>query len=62
MRDLTPNIDRLGNMRVRITVDGRANGEMRREIGTNDKPSAVAKFLRDLADDVAAADQNGAVA
>jgi hypothetical protein len=52
-RDLTEHVDRFGNISVAVEIGGGpgAAPEMR-PTGANATPSTVARFLRDLADDV----------
>jgi hypothetical protein len=52
-RDLTEHIDRFGNISVSVEIGGGpgAAGEVR-ETGASAPPPTVARFLRELADDV----------
>ena len=53
MRDLSPQVDRFGNIAVDVTVGG-GPGVPERATGASASPQTVAAFLRELADDVAA--------
>jgi hypothetical protein len=53
MRDLSPQVDRFGNIGVDVTI-GNGPGAGERVTGASNKPLEVAAFLRELADDVAA--------
>jgi predicted membrane-bound mannosyltransferase len=53
MRDLTSQVDRFGNISVDVTIGGGPGAE-ERVTGASHEPLAVAAFLRELADDVAA--------
>jgi hypothetical protein len=52
-RDLTPQLDTFGNIGVDVTIGG-GPGAAERVTGASGDPLAVAAFLTDLADDVAA--------
>lgn len=52
-RDLAPQLDRFGNIGVEVKIGG-GPGADERETGASARPETVARFLRDLADDVAA--------
>jgi hypothetical protein len=53
MRDLSPQLDEFGNIAVDVTIGG-GPGAADRVTGASAGPLAVAAFLRDLADDMAA--------
>lgn len=53
MRDLSPQVDRFGNVAVHVAIGG-GPGAAERETGASATPQTVAAFLRELADDVAA--------
>lgn len=49
-RDLRPQVDGFGNISVAVVIGG---GDVEpRETGASSTPAAVARFLRELADDV----------
>jgi hypothetical protein len=52
-RDLSPHVDRFGNIAVDVQIGGGpgCDGEPH-ETGASAKPATVARFLRELADDV----------
>lgn len=50
-RDLTEQVDRFGNISVDVTL-GTGPGAVERGTGASAPPATVARFLRDLADDV----------
>lgn len=50
-RDLRPSVDRFGNISVEVRI-GRGPQAEETETGASARPSAVARFLRDPADDI----------
>ena len=48
-RNLSPHLDRFGNIRVDVTIGAQPDD---RQTGANAPPATVARFLRELADDI----------
>lgn len=59
-RDLGPHVDRFGNISVKVEIGGGPGAAPEtRGTGASNKPATVAKFLRELADDVERAGKRG---
>lgn len=60
-RDLSEHLDRFGNIAVTVEIgDGPGTRSEPRTTGASAKPSTVARFLRELADDIEHAGTPGA--
>jgi hypothetical protein len=52
MRDLTGHVDRFGNISVEVEIGGGPGTGGHRITGASATPATIARFLRELADDV----------
>ena len=51
-RDLSRCVDRFGNIAVDVVIGGGPGDAETHETGASNRPAVVARFLRNLADDV----------
>jgi hypothetical protein len=52
MRDLTAQVDRFGHISVAVEIGGGPGARVKEVTGASALPATVARFLRELADDV----------
>jgi hypothetical protein len=52
MRDLTGQVDRFGHISVAVEIGGGPGARLKELTGASALPATVARFLRELADDV----------